>query len=103
MESIHLALRDSQQVTRSPCLQDRFVREQLAQLGDVIAYLAGRSRRWSFPIQPRDDPFDRHNPVGVEQQDREHRTLPRPAEPEVAGGVSHLDRPEYPENEAHQD
>ena len=54
--------------------------QQHPQLGDLAVHLRDRADRRRLSVQLVGEPVDRHDPVGVQEQDREDRPLPGAAE-----------------------
>ena len=79
--AVELALLDAQQVAgRSG---DEAVAELLPEQGDVVADDLGRGRRRRLVPELVDEPVDRDDLVGVEQQERDQRELPAAPEAEA--------------------
>ena len=73
--------------------------ERAPQLGDLALHLRHRRDRRPSGVELVGEPLDRHDAVRVQQQDRERRALPRPAEPDRAVLADDLERPQDAELE----
>ena len=91
--------RDAEQVAGRPRL-DRVGRaERPPQLRDLPLHLRHGRHRRPAGVEVVGEPLDRHDAVRVQQQDRERRALPRPAEPDRAVVADHLERSQHAELE----
>ena len=94
-----LVVTNREQVAARPCL-DRFRRaERAPELGDLPLHLRDRGDGRAPGVQLVREPLDRHDAVRVQQQDRQRRPLPRPAEPDRAVLADDLERPQHAELE----
>jgi hypothetical protein len=86
LQCVELLPLDPKEIPRRTCFEDRLrVRpKQLAQLGDVVAHLSGRSSRRSAVVELIGELLDRHDLVGAKEEDRQDTSLSPAAE---------LDRP----------
>jgi hypothetical protein len=107
-EGVELLRLDPKHVPRSLRLENRARRtripprlEQLAELRDVVTHLADRGRRRAVAVEILGDPLDGDDPVGVQEQDRQHGPLPRAAEPQRPRLADNLEWAEDFEVQAH--
>src|SRR5262249_24642257 len=71
------------------------IRQLLPQRRDAVLEDLGRGGRWAFPPELVDDHVPRPRLVGVQQEQGQHRPLPRSAQRERTFAVERLQRPEY--------
>ena len=71
----------------------------LAELGDLAVHLRRRRDGRAPGVELVGEPVDRDDPVRVQEQDRERRSLLRPAELNRPVGSDDLERPQDPELE----
>ncbi len=71
--------------------------ERLAEPRHVDLHGGGGRRRRILPPQLVDDPVGGHDPVGVEEEQREDRSLPHPAEGHTSRAVAHFEWAEQQE------
>ena len=87
------------QVAGRPRLDRRA--QQLAQVGDLALDLRDGGRGRFAAVELVGQPVDRDDPIGVEQQDRQHGALPRSTEVDALPLVEDLERAEDAELELH--
>src|SRR5206468_555121 len=90
---------ESDDVSGRASLDDRFVAERLAQLGDLTLHLRDGCHRSGSRIEIVGEPVDRDDAVRVQEQDRESRALLWPAQTEWAVFPDDLERAEDAELE----
>ena len=73
--------------------------QQGSQLRDLPVHLGHGGDRRLLAVQLVREAVDRHDPIRVEQQDRQHRALPRTAKSNRPGRRHHLERPQDAEGE----
>ncbi len=71
--------------------------QSTAQVRHIRLHGPGRPGRRIVPPQAVDQLSHRHDPVGLQHQQREHATLHRPAQRHRALAVHHLQRAQHPE------
>ncbi len=91
--------RDVDHIARCPRLQPRVLAERLAELGNLAVHLRRRRNGCAPRIELIRQPVDRDDPVCVEEQDRERRSLLWPAERKRPCVPDDLERPQDPELE----
>ena len=78
---------------RAPRLQEQ------PQLGDLAVHLRDRADRGRPAVQLLGEAVDRHDPVRIQEQDRQDRSLPGAAETDRPLGRAHLERAQDAEDE----
>ena len=73
--------------------------QQCSQLRDLPVHLRDGADRRRLAVQLVGEAVDRHDPIRVEQQDRQHRTLPRATKADRPGRRIGLERAEDAEGE----
>jgi hypothetical protein len=86
--------RERQHVAGRPRLDRRRRAERPPQLRHLPLHLRHRCHRRPSRVELVGEPLDRHDAIGVQQQDRERRPLPRPAERHLPAVGGHLERTE---------
>ena len=92
---VELTVGDTEQISRGPC--DEPLAELPAQAAEMILQRRERSRRRCVPPDAGNEAIDRHDAVGIQEEQREHRPPPFAAERQHTLGVSYLQRAEDPE------
>ncbi len=94
---------DMDEVPGRPGLEDRIGLgpEPLAQLGDVVANLAGSSGRRRAVVERVDELLDRHDLVGAQEEDGQHAPLLRAAEADRPVVGDHFERAKDAELHTH--
>ena len=90
---------DAEQVAGRSRLERLGRAERAAELGDLPLHLRHRGDRRPPGVEVVGEPVDRHDAVRVQEQDRERRALPRPAEPDRAALAGRLERSQHAELE----
>jgi hypothetical protein len=84
---------DEDAVARWPRLDEARI-EHPAQLGHLPVDLGHRGGRRRGAVERLGDALDGDDAVGVQEQQREHRPLPRPAERDLLAAAPDLQRPQ---------
>ena len=90
---------EAQDVSGRACLDRR--PQVLAQIRDLPLDLRDRGRRGLLAVERVGEPVDRHDAVGGERQDRQHRAASRPAEVHRAALADDLERAQDADLDAH--
>ena len=86
-------------VPRRPRLDRVGGAERASQLGDLALNLRHRRNGRASGVELVGQPLDGHDVVCVQEQDRERRSLPRPAKPDRAVLADDFERPQDTELE----
>ena len=96
---VEVVVADAERVSGRPRLDRSRRAERAPQLRDLPLHLRDRGDGRAAGVQVVREPLDRHDAIRVQQQDRERRALPRPAEPDRAVVADDLERPQHAELE----
>ena len=96
---VELLAGDVEHVAGRPGLEADLVTQRLAKLRDLAVHLRGRRHGGTPRIELVGEAVDRDDPVPVQEEDRERRSLLRSAELHEALRPDDLDRPQDPELE----
>ena len=94
---VELSRADAKDVSRRTRLDRRGRPEGLSELRDLSLHLRDGGNRRGLRVELVREPLDRDNSVGIQDQDRKRRALPRPSEAHGSVLRDDLHRPEDPE------